>query len=249
MNSYLLKALFADYEARLSRSKRILDQPEFYQEGLLLLCCFIGALSALRYPKKSPDWKIFRELILRYSENRTIYEKIDLLFIYQWPRSVYRRDTRYALPAYHELKRNLIQHFGGEQDIKGANLKRYRTQASILKAVASGARISHHFSEIKNKLPLFSIAQIFYLYFRNSGVHEMAFPLFTTGITGDGKTIYRSNHIIDDKLMYQTALNILNNLRKECIKQNKLPEELRQLNQKQKGHSNRLSSASRRLKL
>ena len=86
---------FDERRKHLARARKLANQEEYFLEGILVLCCHIGSFSASRFPSWL-DNNRFKEILLRYSGKRSLYGKIDLLFLYQWPRSRFRKHGHYV---------------------------------------------------------------------------------------------------------------------------------------------------------
>jgi hypothetical protein len=85
-----IKTYFDVWRGDISRVKTLLNSPEYFLEAILVLVCYIGALAAARFPGRG-DRDSYKRIVDRYSGLESIYNKVDLLFFYQWPRSSYRR--------------------------------------------------------------------------------------------------------------------------------------------------------------
>jgi hypothetical protein len=140
-----ITAYFEERKKGLVRARKLIGQEEYFLEGILILCCNIASYSALRFPGWQ-DNERFKETLLRYSGKRSLYEKIDLLFLYQWTRSRFRKHGIYVrFKNYFKVRRLLYSKFGDRNAIW--NRKRFVSQAVIIKHV-----VAHRFTglDIKN---------------------------------------------------------------------------------------------------
>ncbi len=86
----LIEFYFEDLKESLLKCKTLLEQKDYYLEGILLISCYIGAFSSLRYPTIKWDGEKYKKIVLDYSGMKDLYEEIDLLFFYQWPKSDFK---------------------------------------------------------------------------------------------------------------------------------------------------------------
>src|SRR3974377_1508627 len=91
----MIAEFYSQWEKDVARAKTLFETDEYFFEGLLVLSCYIGALARLRYPQETKDWKSYKKIVSEYSGQIAIYENIDLLFFYQWPRSKLANDKTY----------------------------------------------------------------------------------------------------------------------------------------------------------
>jgi len=214
-----IKDYFDERRKRLARARKLIDEEEYFLEGILVLCCHIASFSAARFPAWQ-DNNGFKEILLRYSGKRGLYQKIDLLFLYQWRRSKFREHGHYvAFKNYAEVKKILFRKFGDENAIWSR--KRFVSKGSIIKQVMAHRFPGLDVKNLKTSLPLFSVAEQTYRYLRCSAVHNMQFPLIS-------RRGYETNHLVDKALLIETAEGILNNLERECLRQDKFPWQLMQ---------------------
>lgn len=129
-----IRSYFDELGKRLDRSAKLLKCQEFFFEAILVLLCHIGSFARLRFPQPCPDHLSYKRIVLEYSGQRRLYEKVDLLFLYQWPSSELRNEKRYKqFKNYKTVKRTLESHFGDENAIQQKT--RFVTQDSIIKRV------------------------------------------------------------------------------------------------------------------
>ena len=211
-----IRSYFDELGKRLDRSAKLLGREEFLFEAILVLCCHIGSYARLRFPKQS-DHESYKRIVLVYAGQRQLYEKIDLLFLYQWPRSDLSDDRRYKkFKNYSSVKRILESHFGDENAIQ--QKQQFVTQDSIIKRVTSIPGLD--MNNLKISLPLFSVAEELYHYMRCPAVHNMRFAFWSK--QGKGTHPLTKNKYT----LLTTARNIHRNLKRECLKQAKLPSQL-----------------------
>src|SRR4051794_22351518 len=77
---------FKRWHLDVARTKELIDGKRHYLEGILALSCYLGAFAAMRYPVLR-DREAYVKVVLEYSGLREFYERVDLLFFFQWPRS------------------------------------------------------------------------------------------------------------------------------------------------------------------
>ncbi len=194
------------------------------------MSCYVGALAVARFPGRS-DKDAYKKIVNKYSGMKSLYNKVDLLFFYQWSRSSYRRskDKRSApyrkISGYSQIKRKIIGRFGNEQSIRDNPKRRYITIPTLLKLfdpIPRGLNRRKIYEDIK----LFTISEILYRYVRCHAVHENSFPLIRTVSCVNGTTRYEDGHLITGLRLLETVENIVNNLKKECLSKSKFPWEL-----------------------
>jgi len=212
-------AYFQHLRQGLDRAATLLEQQDFLFEAILVVICHIGTYARLRFPRPYPDSKSYKQIVLEYSGQRRLYEKIDLLFLYQWRKSDVSDDKRYKkFKNYSDVKGILEVHFGDENVIR--QKQRFVTQDIIIKRVRSARLPGLDMNNVKSSLQLFSVAEQLYLYMRCPAVHTMRFPFWDR----QG----RGNHPLtrDKYTLLRTARSILRNLKKECLRKAKFPFQL-----------------------
>jgi hypothetical protein len=216
---------FDEWDRDVQRATELLDSGKFLLESILTLSCYIGALAGLRYPDIRHESDSYPKIVLEYSGLRDFYEQIDLLFFYQWPNSKLREHGDYkALKNYVQIAKALEAKYGSVEDVKEKT--RYVASAEIV-SIAQAANMPE-FDErnLRQKLPLFSLAQILYRYLRCDAVHNRDFPLLNASRDAQGNISYKPNHAITSKILLDTMTTILKNLREECVAKAKWPQEL-----------------------
>ncbi len=220
-----IELYFKDWKESFSKVKTLLKQDDYYLEAILILSCYIGAFAALRYPAIQYDGDKYKKIVSEYSGMKEMYELIDLLFFYQWPRSDFKDHGEYKKLKHHtELVSILIRKYGDEAKIKEGT--RYISQDEFISHILSNSFVDFDEENLKQYLPLFSLCEMLYRYLRCYAVHNVSFPFVNKGQMVDGKIIYQDNHKITGDVLLQTSENILNNLESECIKLIKWPNEL-----------------------
>lgn len=222
--NFLIKAYFDKWDRDVQRAAELLSSGRFLLEGILTLSCYLGALAALRFPALH-DNEAYLKVILEYARKRNFFEKIDLLFLYQWPRSKLRDHGHYKdLKNYAEIVEVLRKTYGSEDEIK--EKARYAAQADVIGLVVAAKIPSFDEQNFRDKLSLFSLAQILYRYLRCDAVHNADFPLLNESVDSKGAVTYRPNHAITSDVLLETTRAVLGNLREECIAKSKWPQEL-----------------------
>lgn len=220
-----IELYFKDWKESFSKVKTLLKQNDYYLEAILLLSCYIDAFAALHYSTIQSDGEKYKKVVLEYSGMKEMYELIDLLFFYQWPRSDFKANGEYKkLKHHHKLVRILKTKYGDEAEIKEGT--RYISQDEFISHISSNSFADFDQQNLKQYLPLFSLCETLYRYLRCYAVHNVSFPFINKGQMVDGKIIYQCNHKITGDVLLQTSENILNNLESECIKLIKWPNEL-----------------------
>lgn len=221
---------FEEWKNDLKRVKKLLDQNEYYLDAWLILSCYIGALASLRYatPYQRFDRLKYHRIVLKYSGKKREYEKVDLLFLYQWDRSKYRNDRRYRplKTHYKKVKDVLEVALGSEEVIQSEEGKRYISPSRVQKNILENYN-GLSADDLKKILPLFSVCELLYSHVRNHAVHEMEFPLVSK-IHEGGSIRYEDNHFITGTLLYDTASSIVETLERECTDRINYPGELPQ---------------------
>lgn len=224
----LIKTYFAQWKDDVSKTKKLLETKDYYCEAILLLSCYIGAVAAMRFPRIDSDREAYQKTVIRYSGLKSFYDKIDLLFFYQWPRSVYRRSRSPKARAYSkikgytQLKKALARRLGDENAVRDNPTRRYRA----IRRVAKLAPPAMDQRSVLKTLRLFSLSEILYRFVRCHAVHNKRFPLVVKVHSIDGKTRYKDNHLLTGVKLLETVTNIINNLENECVSKRKMLDEL-----------------------
>ena len=222
--AYFIKAYFDKWDRDVSRAAELLESGRFLLEGILTLACYLGALAALRFPTLR-DYEAYPKLVVEYSDARDFYEQIDLLLLYQWPRSKLRDHGHYKELQHHgEIVEALKKRYGSEDDLK--EKVRYASEGDVISQVLAAEIPGIDERNLRDKLSLFSLAQILYRYLRCDAVHNADFPLLNESTDSNGNVRYRSNHVITDRVLLQTTRAIIRNLGGECVGKSKWPQEL-----------------------
>ncbi len=214
----------------VERAEELRRSKDYYLEAILVLSCYVGALAAARFPDRG-DRDAYIKIINRYSGLKADYNKVDLLFFYQWPRSDYRRSkSRHSAPyrkikGYSQIKKKIVRRFGDEQSINNNSKQRYINILALLKHLDPPLKGLDR-EAIYSTLKLFTVAEILYRYIRCYAVHEISFLLFQKRRSVNGTTRYEDGHLITGLKLIETVRNIVNNLRNECSLKNKFPWEL-----------------------
>ena len=153
------------------------------------------------------------------------FEKIDLLFFYQWPRSKFRDKGSYkALKQHSEIVEALKPVYGSEDDLKAKT--RYISPVDFVTHVQSAAIPDFDELNFREKLPLFSLAEMLYRYLRCDAVHNAEFPFINELTDMDGNVTYEDNHAITGAVLLETTRAVWEALWKECQAKAKWPHEL-----------------------
>jgi len=221
---FLIKAYFDNWDRDLKRAAELLASGKFLLEGILTLSCYLGALAALRFPALR-DSEAYLKIVLEYSGNRGFFEQIDLLFLHQWPRSKLRDHGDYkGLKNHAEIVEVLTRTYGAEDDPREKT--RYVAPLDVVALVLTAKIPAFDEQNFRDKLPLFSLAQILYRYLRCDAVHNADFPLLNESVDAEGKVTYEPNHAITSDVLLETMKAVLRNLREECVARGRWPQEL-----------------------
>lgn len=222
--TFFIDEYFKQWEKNLKKANELIENHRYLLEGILVLSCYLGAFASLRFPTLR-DGEAYVKIVLEYSGNREFFERIDLLFFYQWPRSKLRDNGNYkALKQHWEIVEALKRSYGTEDDIKAGT--RYVSPAKFIENVVAAAIPGFDEQNLREKLPLFSLAEMLYRYVRCDAVHSYDFPLINEGIDGNGSVIYEYNHAINDKVLLETTRSVLKALWEECRVEDKWPFEM-----------------------
>lgn len=222
--TYFIKAYFDKWDRDVNRAAELLNSGRFLLEGILTLACYLGALAALRFPTLR-DYEAYPKLVIEYSDARDFYAQIDLLLLYQWPRSKLRDHGHYKeLKHYGEIVEAVKKRYGSEDHLK--EKARYASQADVIGQVLAAKIPAFDEQNLRDKLPLFSLAQILYRYLRCDAVHDADFPLLNESTDSNGNVRYKSNHVITAGVLLQTTRAVIRNLGAECLGKCKWPQEL-----------------------
>ncbi|MFH0812458.1 MAG: hypothetical protein V2A69_06420 [Pseudomonadota bacterium] len=223
----LITGYFKQWQQDIERAESLITSDQFFLEGLLVLCCYVGALGRLRYPKETRDLKSYKTIVWEYSSQKDVYENIDMLFFYQWPRSILADKNVYQkLRNYSELVNVFNREFGDEAVI--TNQQRYQKREELARLAKRDGAAWFDESNFKEHIELFSNNQILYEFVRCEAVHNVSFPLLDR-VLEQGKSTYRDNHQITRNVILTTVKNIIARLEKECIERIRWPWELYKL--------------------
>ena len=116
--THFIDAYFKKWEADVAKAAELLGNQRFHLEGILVLSCYLGAFSAMRFPSLH-DGDAYKKIVLDYSGQREFFEKIDLLFLFQWPRSKLADYRNYqSFKNYRDIVAVLKPIYGSEDDVK-----------------------------------------------------------------------------------------------------------------------------------
>lgn len=221
---FFIDEYFKQWEKNLDKANELIENQRYRLEGILVLSCYLGAFAALRFPTLR-DGEAYVKIILEYSDNREFFEQIDLLFFYQWARSKLRDNGNYkALKQHGEIVEALKRFYGTEDDIKFRS--RYVSPAKFIENVVAASIPGFDEQNLREKLPLFALAELLYRYVRCDAVHNYDFPLIDEGRNGNGNVTYEDNHAITGKVLLETTRSVLKALWKECRAKDKWPFEM-----------------------
>jgi hypothetical protein len=132
-----IDAYFGKWKRDIERAEALLRDDRFVLEGYLVLVCYLGALASQKYPSLK-DNEAYCKFTLEYSGKRSFYEQIDLLFLYQWPRSKFRAHGLYtSFNGYSDLIKAIEPKFGKENSLNESN--RYVRPSEIISLAKSTA--------------------------------------------------------------------------------------------------------------
>lgn len=181
------------------------------------------ALASLRYPSIE-DNKAYCWFTLEYSGKRSFYEQIDLLFLYQWPRSKLHDYRPYkSFKEYPDIVSVISSKFVNENDLRETN--RYVSPTEII-SVAKSKLPDLSESYLEEKLKLFSLVKLLYRYGRCDAVHNADYPLVNQGVNIDGKRTFRDNSALTREVILSTVKHANKTLWQECKSLNKWPCEI-----------------------
>ncbi len=215
---------FKRWESDLNKTGELLANQRYYLEGILVLSCYLGAFASMRFSALQ-DGEAYVKVVLEYSSKRDFYEQIDLLFLYQWPRSELRDNANYkSLKNHSEIVKALHGVYGSEDDVK---LRvRYVSPAQVIDRVLASAISGFDERNFREKLPLFSLAELLYRIVRCGAVHNARFPFVNRAQDIDGNITYKPNHAITGQVLLETTQNVLKALWNECRAKAKWPNQL-----------------------
>jgi hypothetical protein len=215
---------FKRWDKDVAKAAELLKTPQYHLEAILVLSCYLGAFAAMRFPTLK-DGEAYVKVILEYSGKRDFFEQIDLLFFYQWPRSKLRDNGNYkGLKNHSDLVKTLTVVFKSEDDIKAGI--RYVVPAKIVEPVLAAGIKGFDEANFREKLPLFSLAELLYRYLRCDAVHSADFPFINEVSDGKGNIRYENNHAITGEVVLETVQGVMKALWKECLDKKKWPHQL-----------------------
>lgn len=220
----LIDEYFKDWRNDLDKAAELLEQDRYHLEGILVLSCYLGAFAAMRF-RELQDGEAYVRTVREYSGKRDFFDQIDLLFFWQWPRSKLRDKGNYkALKQHSEIVAALMNVYGDEDDIKVGT--RYVYPGEFVSHVKAAEIPEFDESNLRENLPLFSLAELLYRYLRCDAVHNADFPFLNKTTDIDGNVSYKSNHAITGQIVLETARGVHNTLWRECRGNDKWPHEL-----------------------
>jgi hypothetical protein len=221
---FFIDKYFEQWEKNIQKATELLENCHYFLEGILVLSCYLGAFASLRFPALR-DGEAYVKIVIEYSHKKEFFEKIDLLFFYQWPKSNLRDHGAYkALKNHSNIVEALNKVYGTEDDIKSGT--RYISQDKFMENVVSALIPGFDENNLRDKLPLFSLAELLYRYVRCDAVHNYEFPLFNEVRSVDGNAYYKDNHAITGKVLIETTRCVLKTLWEECKFKEKWPFEI-----------------------
>lgn len=221
---FFIDEYFKRWERDVAKAAELLENRRYHLEGILVLSCYLGAFAAMRFPSLR-DGEAYVKMALEYSGKREFFEQIDLLFLYQWPRSKLRDNTNYqALKNHGDIVEALTGKYGSEDDIKAGT--RYVTPLKVIEPVLAAGIKGLDEGNLREKLSLFSLAELLYRYLRCDAVHNADFPFINESADAKGNISYKNNHVITGAVLLETVKGVLEALWKERRKENKWPHQL-----------------------
>lgn len=219
----VIDAHFDEWKRDIERAETLLRDDWFVLQGYLVLVCYLGALASQRFPSLK-DNEAYCQFTLEYSGKKAFYEQIDLLFLYQWPRSKLRYHGLYtSFSDYSELVKAIGPKFGTENDLNVSS--RYVSASMIMSEAKS--KIPHlNETDLEEKLKLFSLVQLLYRYGRCDAVHNADYPLINEGMNIDGDRIIRDNSALTREVILSTVKHANDTLWQECRSLKKWPHEI-----------------------
>lgn len=215
---------FKHWEKDINKASELLQQDRYHLEGILVLSCYIGALAAMRFGTLK-DGEAYVKVVRDYSGKRDFFDQIDLLFFYQWPRSKLRDNGNYkGLKQHSEIVAALKAIYGDANKIKVGT--RYISPEEFINHVKAAKIVGFDETNLREKLTLFSLAELLYRYLRCDAVHNADFPFLNETTDMDGNISYEPNHAITGRTLLETTRGVHNALWKECQAKAKWPHEL-----------------------
>jgi len=224
----MIAKFYEQWGQDVARAETLFNCDDYFFEGLLVLSCYIGALARLRYPQEDDDRKSYKIIVSEYSGQKSIFENIDLLFFYQWPRSTLANEKIYKRIKNHPDLVVLLQtEFGDEDGIRNNPTRRYQKRENLLSYIKSKNVNWFDESNFMEYIELFSNNQILYKFLRCEAVHNADFQLFNRSYqAAQKKHTYKDNHQINRSVILETVKGIVENLKNECLSKTKWPWEL-----------------------
>jgi hypothetical protein len=222
--AFFIDEYFKRWESDLNKAEELLANNRYYLEGILVLSCYLGSFAAMRYGALR-DGEAYVKVVLEYSDKRTFFEQIDLLFFYQWSRSKFKENGSYTdLKQYSEIVDALKSVYGCEDTIKDKT--RYILPEEFVGHVKSATIPGFDERNLRQKLHLFSLAELLYRYLRCDAVHNADFPFINETVDIKGNVTYEHNHAITGQVLLESTRSVWETIWKECQAKNKWPYEL-----------------------
>ena len=224
-----IRAYLNSFHRKIKRLESILDRG-MQEEAITLACCYLGALSSLRYPSGG-DKKNFARFIINYSPFGAILGKICVARLIERGKDpAYPQMRGYAISRFEEIREVLRGEASGasspgdEMDLEGV--------LSFLSEKLDGLDLGNLRSALQN----FTIAAILYEDYRVPGVHRGGMARVHDLTTGEpifarndnGEQVYYEDGAVRFSIDFIIELlkECLRELQEECERKVKWPHEL-----------------------
>jgi hypothetical protein len=206
----LVTAWFNEIEEIINEIQSLSDKKYYKQIAIPALYTILERLAWFRYRRESfNSSEKFKKLLLTYSTDPSELKKIDLAFLHQWDVSEHQETAIYikTIKKIHSQIKKLLTEVYGE--ISTSMLDRFIDINTLHQALLNTG-ICSTCIEVEG-LKLFSVCEVIYRFGRCKATHEGEF--IAVGF-------------ISIPLLISITRGITINLKKACIEQKKLVDEL-----------------------
>jgi len=216
---FFIREYFNEFSSDIKKAAVLALNRNYSFEGLLVLLCYIDAIAASRYTTLKSGRDRYIKIIQEYAGCKKIYNKVDLYYFLRFREYTDKPIKKFICNKiqYKEMKKNIEKQFGTKDTI--LDDKRYITTkrfANYIKPIP-GTRIA----EINKCINIFSNAGSLYTIFRCSAVHNKKIALYSKVYSVNGTNRLRCHTIITPEIIVKTATNIIENLKRECLRKSK----------------------------
>lgn len=226
--THIVNTYFDHKEKNLKRIENLTKNTLYLDIVFLALCCMLDELSNLKYCGNGSVR--FKKLLHEYSDVNE-FNLIDLLYFFQWQKNSdiehhakgYWKKLHKNTTRYDSIKKTLTNKYNlTEEKIKNDSSFRYKSINGVMSLISEDNKKDEEY--LRN----FTNANVLYYFGRCTSVHEGDTLLLSEYSGEDGAIKFKINHKITPEVLIKTIRKINSKMKQECIKDNKMPWELRE---------------------